>query len=119
MASGSSPSALIEQVNSQLTGLLSLRACRFQQGMAGVGRPARMHHDGSVTTQDQPWDVGGQGFPAGCDVELLVENGGMFQGRFLMTPLPEARPTLEQRLLAVAFADQAGAALATSHPVDQ
>jgi hypothetical protein len=28
-----------------------------------------------------------------------------------------ARPALEQRLLAVALADQVGAALATSHPV--
>ena len=43
----------------------------------------------------------------------------MFQGRFLMTPRPAARPTLEQRLLAIAFADQAGAAMATSRPVDQ
>ena len=59
------------------------------------------------------------GFPAHGDTELLVESGGLFQGRFLMTPRPGARPTLEQRLLAIAFADQAGAALATSHPVDQ
>ena len=36
-----------------------------------------------------------------------------------MTPVPGARTTLEQRLLAVALADQVGAALATSHPVDQ
>jgi hypothetical protein len=48
-----------------------------------------------------------------------VESGGLFQGRFLMTPVPGARPTLEQRLLAVALADQVGAALATSRPVDQ
>jgi hypothetical protein len=41
------------------------------------------------------------------------------QGRFLMTPVPGERPTLEQRLLAVALADQVGAALATSRPVDQ
>ena len=41
------------------------------------------------------------------------------QGRFLMTPAPGGRPTPEQRLLAVALADQVGAALATSHPVDQ
>jgi hypothetical protein len=60
-----------------------------------------------------------EGFPASCDTELLVESGGMFQGRFLMAPAPEARPTPEQRLLAVALADQVGAALATSHPVDQ
>ena len=43
----------------------------------------------------------------------------MFQGRYLMTPGPGARPTAEQRLLAVALADQVGAALATSHPVTQ
>ena len=48
-----------------------------------------------------------------------MESGGLFQGRFLMTPEPGARPSLEQRLLAVAFVDQVGAALATSHPVDQ
>jgi hypothetical protein len=60
-----------------------------------------------------------EGFPASSDTELLVERGGMFQGRFLMTRAPGAQSTLEQRLLAVALADQVGAALATSHPVDQ
>lgn len=38
----------------------------------------------------------------------------LFQGRFLMTPLPGACPTREQRLVAVALADQAGAALASA-----
>jgi hypothetical protein len=52
-------------------------------------------------------------------VELLVEGGGIFQGRFLMTPAPGARPALERRLLAVAFADQVGAARASSRPVGQ
>ena len=65
--------------------------------------------------------MGAEGFPAGTDIELLVESGGIFQGRFLMTPAPAPgeRPTLEQRLMAVALANQVGAALATSHPVDQ
>ena len=49
-------------------------------------------------------------------MDLLVEGGGIFQGRFLMTPAPGARPTLEPRLLAIAFADQVGAAMASSHP---
>ena len=53
------------------------------------------------------------------DVELLVESGGLFQGRFLMSPEDGARPTLEQRLLGVALADQVGAALATSRPANQ
>jgi K+-sensing histidine kinase KdpD len=120
VASGASPSALIDQVTGQLTRVLSLESCRFQYGAAGLGRPARLQPDGTVTTaEQQPWGVDADGFPAGTDTELLVEGGGVFQGRFLMTPGPGARPTLEQRLLAVALADQVGAALATSHPVGQ
>jgi len=107
-------------VASQLTRVLSLESCRFQYGAAGLGRPARMQRDGTViAARQQPWDVDAEGFPPGTDTELLVEGGGVFQGRFLMTPGPDARPTHEQRLLAVALADQVGAALATSHPVGQ
>ncbi len=119
VAAGGSAAGLIGQVTSQLTQLLGLRSCSFQHGVAGIGRPARLQHDGSVTIGQRAWDVDAEGFPRGSDTELLVESGGILQGRFLMTPAPGARPTLEQRLLAVAFADQAGAALATSHPVDQ
>ncbi len=119
VATGTSPSALVDQVASQLTRVLSLRSCRFEYGAAGLGQPARMAHDGSVTVAHRAWDVDAEGLPPGTDVELLVESGGVFQGRFLMTPSPGARPTLEQRLLAVALADQAGAALATSHPAGQ
>ena len=119
VAAGGSPAALIDQVSGQLTQVLSLQSCRFQYGVAGIGQPARMHHDGSVTAANRPWDVGAEGFPPGTDTELLVESGGVFQGRFLMTPAAGGRPTLEQRLLALALADQVGAAIATSHPVDQ
>ncbi len=119
VATGTSASVLIGQVTSQLTELLSLRSCRFQYGVAGIGRPGRLHHDGSVTVGHQTLDVDAEGFPAGTDIELLASSGGIFQGRFLMTPAPGERPTLEQRRLAVALADQVGAALATSHPADQ
>ena len=119
VAAGDSPAVLIELVTRQLTQLLSLRSCRFQYGIAGIGQPARLHHDGSVTAGHRTWDVDAEGFPGDTDVEVLVESSGVFQGRFLMAPVPGARPTLEQRLLAVAFADQVGVALATSRPVDQ
>jgi K+-sensing histidine kinase KdpD len=119
VAAGGSPSVLIEQVTGQLTRLLTLRSCRFQYGVAGIGQPARLQHDGSVTAEHRAWAVDAEGFPADMDTELLVESGGLFQGRFLMTPERGARPTLEQRVLAVALADQVGAALATSRPVDQ
>jgi hypothetical protein len=41
-----------------------------------------------------------------------VERGGVVRGRFLMTPGTGAAPGREQRLIAVALADQAGAASA-------
>jgi K+-sensing histidine kinase KdpD len=115
VATGDSPAALIEQVSGQLTELLSLRSCRFQYGAAGIGKPARLQRDGQVMAGRRVWDVEHKGLPQGADTELLVETGGLLQGRFLMTPAPGARPTLEQRLLAVALADQVGAALASSH----
>jgi K+-sensing histidine kinase KdpD len=117
VAAGGSPSALIEQVCDRLVRLLSLRSCTFQYGRAGLGGPARLQHDGQLMVRDRAWDVAAAGLPP--QTELLVESGGLLRGRFLMTADPGARPTGEQRLVAVAFADQVGAALAGSHPVDQ
>jgi K+-sensing histidine kinase KdpD len=119
VAAGGSAPALIDQVSSQLAQLLSLRSCIFQYGVAGLGRPARLHRDGSVTLGNRRWAADSEDLPADTDVELLVGGGGIFQGRFLMTPGPGARPALERRLLAVAFTGQVGAALASSHPVGQ
>jgi K+-sensing histidine kinase KdpD len=118
VAAGGSPSELIEQVSAQLTEVLSLRSCRFQFGVAGLGKPARLLHNGQITAGQRTLDVA-EGLPADTDTELLVEHGGMLKGRFLMSPAPGARPTMEQRLVAVAFADQVGAALADSQPVGQ
>jgi K+-sensing histidine kinase KdpD len=115
VAAGGSPTALIDQVRAQLTRLLSLRSCRFEYGVAGLGRPARLQHDGQLVPADRTRDAELDELPG--DTELLVENNGILQGRFLMSPQPGSRPSLEQRLVAVAFADQVGAALAASRPV--
>ena len=118
VAAGESPEALIDEVSGRLTELLSLRTCRFEYGKAGLGRPARLRSDGQVVTEHRTWDVPVEGLPPDTDIELLVENAGALQGRFLMRASPGARPTLEQRLVAIAFAEQVGAALAGSHPID-
>ncbi|HTX81279.1 MAG TPA: DUF4118 domain-containing protein [Streptosporangiaceae bacterium] len=116
VAAGDSPSALIARIAASLAQLLSLRSCEFQYGVAGLGRPGRLEHDGQVIVEGRPYDVQADGLPVGAGTELLVESGGRLQGRFLMQPDPTARPTREQLLVAVALADQAGAALAASHP---
>jgi len=118
VAAGESPGELIDQVSGRLTELLSLRMCKFEYGKAGLGRPARLRNDGQVVTEYRTWNVPVEGLPSDTDIELLVENAGVFQGRFLMRAKPDARPTLEQRLVAIAFAEQVGAALAGSHPID-
>jgi K+-sensing histidine kinase KdpD len=116
VAAGSSASALVGDVSDRLVRLLSVRDCRFEYGVAGLGRPARLRQDGQVVTPDQRvLAVDRDGLPA--TTELLVEYGGVLRGRFLLTAGPDARPTEEQRLVAVAFADQVGAALAADGSV--
>lgn len=117
VALGSSATALIDDVSGQLVRLLSVNSCTFESGVAGLGRPARLQADGHVVAPGQGTvlDVERDGLPA--VTELLVENHGVLQGRFLLSAEPGARPTLEQRLVAVAFADQVGAALAGSGQV--
>jgi K+-sensing histidine kinase KdpD len=116
VAAGNAPAALPDQVADQLTRLLSLRCCEFQYGRAGLGQPGRIEHDGRVTVAGQEWDVRQFGLPHRTGTELLVESGVRLQGRFLMQPDPAVRPTTEQLLVAVAFADQVGAALGGSSP---
>jgi hypothetical protein len=117
-ATGAEPRLLVERVCGQLTGLLGLSACRFQEGAAGIGSPPRLLRDGRIATGGQTWDAELAGLPLGRDTELLVEAGGLLMGRFLLTP-GLGRPTLEQRLAAIGLAGQAGAALAGARLASQ
>ena len=75
------------------------------------GNPPRLLRDGGVVCGGQTWDADRDGLPPGTGTELLAEAGGLLKGRFLLTAAAGKPLTLEQRLAAVAFADQAGAAL--------
>ena len=111
VAAGEGPSELIEEVSGQLTRVLSLRSCHWQYGVAGLGQPARLKHDGQVVAGERAWDVATAGLPPDAETELLVEHSGLLQGRFLLMPAPGTRPTREQLMVAIALADQVGAAL--------
>jgi hypothetical protein len=110
LSEGGSTSALIDRVCTQLTQVLGLQRCRFDYG-TGLDFP-RLLHDGSVAWRHDVLDVEATGFPDGVETELLVESGGQFRGRFLLTPRAGSRPSRLQRAVAAALADQVGAALA-------
>ncbi len=105
----SSPSALVEKVGAELMTLLGLEHCRFDYG-TGLDHP-RLRHDGQVVRGRDVWDVDRDGLPTDKEIELVVEAGGAFLGRFLMTAGPDSRPSQTERLVAISLADQVGAAL--------
>jgi hypothetical protein len=119
VAGGGALNPLVEQVAGQLTRILGLTGCRFEYGTA-LDHP-RLGRDGRVTWRGKIWDVDRLGMPRERDTELIVETGTGFWGRFLLTAGPDTRPSLTQRQVAAALADQVGAGMsdyALSHPAE-
>ncbi|MEU3407813.1 DUF4118 domain-containing protein [Streptomyces sp. NPDC006670] len=108
-----SPDAVVEYVRRELVGLLGLRGCRFEYGTL-MGNLPRLeqggglwHRRGGRITEYADWPEG--------ESELRVVGGGHYYGRFLLDPYPgRPLPSEEGRLVAVALAAQAGAALDTA-----
>ena len=105
---------MVDLVREQLAGLLDLEGCRFEYGML-LGHPPRLERDGTVRTGYGRWNVEEEGLPAE-EVELRVFGNGQYYGRFMLTPKPGSKPSLQARLVAVTLADQAGRALAARPP---
>ncbi len=110
-----SAQAVVDHVRDQIIGVLDLRDCRFVYGML-TGQPPRLEQDGTIVTRHGHVDVDLAGMP-GEEVELRTFGHGQYYGRFMLTPKPGSRPTLQARLVAVTLADLAGRALgAAAHP---
>ncbi|MFE2167154.1 DUF4118 domain-containing protein [Streptomyces sp. NPDC059447] len=107
---GRSPQEVVEYVRQELVGLLGLRGCRFEYGTL-MGHLPRLEHGGGVwlrrpgrVTEYADWPDG--------ETELRVVGGGHYYGRYLLDAYPGLPlPPEEARLVAVALAAQAGAAL--------
>ena len=117
---------LVERVRDQLIAILGLAGCRFEPGPAAgpqegttqvhqaVPVPAVLRPDGEVEVDGAVCDIRHFGLPLSHDIELPVGRGVGQVGRFWLTAGPESRPALEARLVAVALADRAAAAIAAS-----
>jgi Domain of unknown function (DUF4118) len=94
----------------ELRTLLSLRDCRFSRTQPEAGA-TRIAPDGSVLIGDIPWATWTFGLPT-REVDLPVRHRGWGLGHFALIPTPAFPVSRERLLVAVAIADQVGAAMA-------
>lgn len=102
-------------VEAELIGLLSLRECEFDPAPVGAPLP-RLERNGSIATLRRRFVAGEFALPAE-GVELPVLGRGYQLGRFVLTPDPDVGVSIEERVVAVALADQFGAVLAAEREI--
>jgi hypothetical protein len=110
--SGTAVNAVVNRVRAQLISVLGLTGCRFEYGVL-TGQHPRLTRDGRIAVGRVRQDTERHGLPAD-DVELRVEAGGRYYGRYLLASGPGNAPSLQARLVAVTLADQVAAAFAVT-----
>jgi hypothetical protein len=121
-AQGEPADDVIDAATGELTHLLSLRSCRFELPPYSDSLQ-RLERSGVVTRPKQLISVSRMGRhglelpPEG--VELPVLRRGRVVGRFVLVPEPGEGTSLEQRVVAIALADQVGAAIETGEPSEE
>ncbi len=107
-----SPDALTAHVAEQIKQVLAVSRCRFVLGPAHDPRIPVLDREGEVTRSGKNLDVDRDGLPTDDDIALLVTRSGTTVAHFLLTSASHiARPTLEQRKVAILLADQVGQVL--------
>jgi K+-sensing histidine kinase KdpD len=109
VAEGTPAEQVVERANAELIELLHLRSSRFDPD-PGDRPGTEMEHSGDVHLGLVQWGADLSGLP-GKEVVLLVQGRGHLLGRFVFEPTPGWPVSLQRRFVAVAIADQVGAAL--------
>jgi K+-sensing histidine kinase KdpD len=109
VADGEAVDYLVRVVANELRDLLSLRDCHFE-AHPGTKPMARIERSGAVVIGQLRWGVHSMGFP-GNEVELPVIGQGVVLGRYVLIPTPAEPVSFDKRIVAVALADQLGAAM--------
>lgn len=110
-ASGQDPEMVVATALEELKEVLYLRDCRFTRTLPGAAT-AQLTPSGEVRVGLETWSTGDLGLPT-RSIDLPVRSGGWLLGHFLLTPTPGKPVSSDRLLVAVAIADQVGAALAT------
>jgi K+-sensing histidine kinase KdpD len=107
-ASGRPHSDVILAATAELQRLLVLRKCTFSEADSGLA--ARIEPDGGVLVGTMDWAPADLGLPH-RGVDLPVRKGGAIVGHFVLDPTPGVPVDHQALLVAVAIADQVGAAM--------
>jgi hypothetical protein len=109
-ANGAETRVVLEETQDELVDLLGLREAHFEAlPYDDVDLPV-IERGGAVSTDRHRYTLDGFELPADGAV-LPVLARGRPVGRFVLVPTPGTGVSLERRIVAVALADQAGAAL--------
>jgi hypothetical protein len=107
-----SPDALIDHVAHQIVQVLDIDECKFVLGAGPGPQVTSLDHDGYVTRRGNRVNVEREGLPTDERIGLVVRQGGIVHGQFLLTAATRVvHPSVEQLRVAVLLADQVGAAL--------
>jgi hypothetical protein len=115
MAKGVSLEDVVLAVIAELRSLLVLRECRLEFPPFDWPPLARLERSGTVESSEHRWFGRGFALPDG-EIELPVLGRGQHVARLVIEPEPDVALTLEERIVAVALADQLGAALVLAAP---
>ncbi len=114
VALGEEAEGVTAAVTAELTALLHLDDCWLELP-PGLWVMPRLERGGSISSPEHDW--AGDGFTLSPDgTDLPVYARGHEIARFVLIGNPAVAVTLEQRVVAVALADQLGGALATAEP---
>ncbi len=112
VAEGEGPEFVAIVAAAELRDLLHLRDCRFSRDLE-VSSAAHVTPNGAVLIGTLPWATGKFGLPT-KEVDLPVRSHGSVLGHFLLIPRPVVPVTDEELRVAVAIADQVGAAMSAT-----
>lgn len=114
VARGAPLSEVADTVKRELATLLSLHDCFLEFPPFSYVMP-RLERGGNVEASEHRWFAGGLALsPDGIDLPVLEQ--GAEVARFVLIGNPDVAVTLEERVAAVALADQFGTALALAAP---
>lgn len=106
-----STTALADQVAAHIAELLEVDSCRFVDASSAPPDCAVLESDGQVRARGSVINVDRDGLPTLEEIILPARHHGRIEGAFLIVASTQiARPTLEQRQVAVVLANQVGAA---------